>query len=207
MKKNVVTLVAFVMGAFILSTRLLAQDKPLSFGIKAGPNLSNHRLGGNMKGFKSKMNIGGSVGGFVKYDLGANFALQSGIDVHYKISNLEAKTDQSSAKFKSFGVEIPLYGILQGALGSGKAFIGAGPYVGYGITAKYNGTNLFKKNAETGGAALNRFDYGVGGIIGYDFDKNFQINASYQFGLADLHKAQGGSMKSQGAAIGFVYKF
>ena len=54
---------------------------------------------------------------------------------------------------------------------------------------------------------MNRFDYGVGGIIGYDFNKNWQINASYQFGLADLHKAGGGSMKSHGAAIGVVYKF
>ncbi len=70
-------------------------------------------------------------------------------------------------------------------LGSGKAFIGAGPYAGYGISAKSGGVNLFKKNNETGKASMNRFDYGVGGIIGYDFNKNWQINASYQFGLAD----------------------
>jgi len=206
MKKNVVTFV-FAVVASIFSTQLSAQDKPVSFGIKAGPNLSNYRLGGDMKGLKSKMNIGGSLGGFVKYDLSTNFALQSGIDVYYKISSIEPKAGQSSAKFKSFGVEIPLYGIIQGAVGSGKAFIGAGPYIGYGIIAKSAGVNLFKKNSEIGAAALNRLDYGIGGIIGYDFDKNLQINASYQFGLADLHKANGGSMKSQGVAIGIAYKF
>lgn len=206
MKKNVLTFV-FAVGALIFSTGLSAQDKPVSFGFKAGTNLSNYRLGGDMKGFKSKMSIGGSVGGFVKYDVSPNFALQSGIDVYYNTSKLESKTDKASDKFKSFGVEIPLYGIVQGELGSGKAFIGAGPYVGYGISAKSDGVNLFKKNGGTRRPAMNRFDYGVGGIIGYDFDKNWQINASYKFGLADLHKAKGGSMKNHGASIGIAYRF
>lgn len=206
MKKNVVTFL-FAVGALIFSTQLWAQDKPVSFGFKVGTNLSNYRLGGDMNGFKSKMNFGGSVGGLIKYDLSTNFALQSGIDVYYKTSTLESKTDQSSYKFKSFGVEMPVYGIVQGELGGGKAFIGAGPYIGYGISAKSDGVNLFGKNGEIGKPAMNRFDYGVGGIIGYDFDKNWQINASYQFGLADLHKAKGGSMKSHGASIGIAYKF
>lgn len=205
MKKKLVTFLVAV-GALIFSTQLSAQEKPLSFGIKAGTNLSNYRLGGDMKNFKSKMNIGGSIGGFIKYGLSTNFAFQSGIDVSYKTSDLESKTNGSSDKFKSFAVEIPLYGILQGELGNGKAFIGAGPYVGYGISAKSDGVNMFKKNSETG-AAMNRLDYGVGGIIGYDFAKNWQINASYQFGLADLHKAEDSSMKSHGAAIGIAYKF
>lgn len=206
MKKNALTFV-FAVSALIFSTGLLAQDKPVSFGFKAGTNLSNYRLGGDMKGFKSKMSIGGSVGGFVKYDVSLNLALQSGVNVYYNTSKLEAKTDKSSDKFKSFGVEIPLYGIVQGELGSGRAFIGAGPYVGYGISAKSGGINLFKKNGETRKPAMNRFDYGVGGIVGYDFDKNWQINASYQFGLADLHKAKGGSMKNHGASIGIEYRF
>ena len=206
MKKNVFAFI-FAVGTLIFSTQLSAQDNPVSVGFKAGASLSNYRLGGNMKGFDSKMSIGGSVGGFVKYDLSENFALQSGIDVYYRTSKLESTTDRTSNKINFFGVEIPLYGMLQGELGSGKAFIGAGPYVGFGISAKSNGTNLFKNSSVAGKPAMNRFDYGVGGIIGYDFDKNWQINASYQFGLADLHKGNGGSMKNHGASIGLAYKF
>lgn len=126
MKKNVVTFV-FAVGALIFSTGLSAQDKPLSFGFKAGTSLSNYRLGGDMKGFKSKMNIGGSVGGFVRYDLNTNFVLQTDAEDYYKTSKLESKTDRSSDELKSFGVEIPVYAIIQGKLGNGKAFIGAGP--------------------------------------------------------------------------------
>jgi len=206
MKRNVVTFIVAV-GALIFAAQLSAQDKPVSVGFKVGSNLSNYRLGGDMKGFKSKMGIGGSVGGFLKYDLSPNFALQSGVDVYYKSSKLELQADKSSDKFKSIGVEIPLYGIVQGDLGSGKAFVGAGPYVGYGIKAKSGGVNLFKENRETGEPAMSRFDYGVGGIIGYDFNKKWQINASYQLGLADLHKAKAGSMKSHGASIGIAHKF
>lgn len=193
-------------GTLIFSTQLSAQDKPLSVGFKVGAGLSNYRLGGDMKSFKSKMNIGGSASVFVKYDLSPNFAVQTGIDGYYSTSKLESTTYRSSDKLKSFGMEIPLYGIVQGALGSGNAFIGVGPYVGYNISAKLDGINLFKKNNGTG-TAMNRFDYGLGGIVGYDFDKNWQINASYKFGLADLHKGVGGSMKSQGASICISYKF
>ncbi|OFX54824.1 MAG: hypothetical protein A2W86_08575 [Bacteroidetes bacterium GWD2_45_23] len=195
------------MTVAMFSTQLSAQDNPVSIGIKAGTSLSNYRLGDDMKGFKSKMNIGGSVGGFIKYDISTNFALQSGIDVYYKTSELESKADKSSDKLKSLGVEIPIYGVFQVKAGNGNFFIGAGPYIGYGISTKSDGVNLFKKSSEAGMAAMNRWDYGVGGIIGYDFAKNWQINASYQFGLADLHKSKGGSMKSHGAAIGIAYKF
>src|SRR5690606_19575460 len=206
MKKNVLTLI-FSVSALILSYHLSGQAHPVSVRFKAGTSLSNYRLKGNMKGFDSKMKIGGSVGGFIKYDVNQNFALQSGIDVYYRTSKLESATDKTSSKIKSFGVELPVYGILQGELGGGKAFIGAGPYVGYGISTKSNGVNLFKNNSEAGKPNMNRFDYGLGAIIGYDFDKNWQINANYQFGLADLHKGKGGSMKSHGASIGLAYKF
>lgn len=206
MKKNVFTFV-FAFGALIFSTELSAQDRPVSFGLKAGTNLSNYRLGGNNKGFKSNLNIGGTAGGFVKYDLNSNFALQSGIDVYYKTSKLESKSDKSSDKLKSLGLEVPLYGIFQGQLGTGRIFIGAGPYIGYGIIAKSDGVDLFKKSGDTGKPVMNRFDYGIGAILGYDFDKNWQINASYQFGLADLDKGTAGTLKNQGASIGVAYKF
>lgn len=71
---------------------------------------------------------------------------------------------------------------------------------------KLNGVDLFKKNNGTG-TKMKRFDFGAGGIFGYDFNANWQINASYQFGLADLDKANGSSMKSHGASIGLAYKF
>lgn len=205
MKKSLKTIV-LVAGAFIFSSQLSAQNQPVTYGIKAGTSYSGYRLGGD-KDLKSKMNIGGSFGGFVKYEITENFALQSGIDVYYRVSELESKTDKLSGKFKSFGIEVPLYGILQGDLGSGKAFIGAGPYVGYGISAKSDGINLFKKNKETGQTSMNRLDFGAGGIIGYNFNKNWQINANYQFGLADLYKEKESSMKSNVITVGLVHIF
>lgn len=206
MKKNVCTF--FLASAtLLLSAELSAQDNPISIGFKAGTSVSNYRLSGNMEGCTSKIGVGGSVGGFIKYDINQNFALQSGLDIYYQTSKLETIADNTSNKIKSLGVEIPLYGVLQGALGSGKAFIGAGPYVGYGIITKANGVSLFKNSDSAGRPAMNRFDYGVGGIIGYDFDRNWQVNATYQFGFANLHKAKGGAMKNQTASIGLAYKF
>lgn len=206
MKKNAVIL-AVAVFTVIFSTQLSAQDQPVSVGIKAGTNLSNYRLGGGMNSSTSRMGIGGTFGGVIKYELSKNFALQSGADVYYRTSQSGSSSDNAGGKFISIGVEIPLYGIVQGAIGSGRAFIGAGPYVGYGISAKSQGVSLFKNDRETGRPAMNRFDYGAGGIIGYDFDENWQINASYQFGMAVLLKSKGGDMKSQSASIGIAFKF
>jgi hypothetical protein len=206
MTKNVVAFVVAV-GTLFFSTQLSAQDSPISVGFQAGTNLSSYRLDGAMTSSKSKMGIGGSVGGFFKYDLSQNFALRSGIDVHYRNFETEALTNYPAGKFKSFGIEVPLYGVVQGAIGSGKVFIGAGPYVGYGLGAKSNGVNLFKSSRETGTAAMNRFDYGAGGIIGYDFARNWQINASYRYGMADLLKSKEADMNSQSASIGIAYMF
>ncbi|MDQ0967695.1 opacity protein-like surface antigen [Flavobacterium sp. W4I14] len=204
MKKNVLAFVC-ALGAMIFTTELSAQEKPVSVRFKAGAGLLNYRLGGDMKGFKSKMGIGGTAGATVKYEVSSNFALQSGLDIYYNTSKLEAKNGGSSAKIKTLGLEIPLYAILQEEVGAGKAFIGAGAYLGYGIGAKADGVNLYEKNS--GSLAMNRFDYGLGGIIGYDFDTNWQINAAYRFGLTDLHKAREGSMKNNGVTIGIAYKF
>jgi len=206
MKKNVVSFV-FAVIALLFTAQVSAQDGPVSFGFKAGTNLSNYRLGGNLSGSKSKLSVGGSFGGFAKVDLSTNFALQAGIDAYYKSSKLKSTTDNSADKFKTYGVEVPLFAIVQGGAGSGNLFIGAGPYVGYGLSAKSGGVNLYKDAAEPGMPAMKRFDYGFGGIVGYDINKHWQINGSYQLGLADLDKARGSSMKSQGASIGVAYSF
>jgi len=206
MKKNMLTL-AFALSTLLFSTQLSAQESKLSLGFRANSSLSNYSLSGQAKSLKSKMGIGGSAGGFIKYDLTPNFAVQSGIDVYFHSSKLESTGSTSSRKLNSFGVEIPLYGIIQGELGSGKAFIGAGPYAGYGISAKLGGVSLFKENGTPDMPALNRFDYGVGGIIGYEFDQHWQLKANYQFGLADLDKAKGAGMKSRVASVGIAYKF
>ncbi|WP_433900605.1 porin family protein [Sphingobacterium puteale] len=206
MKKNVCTFFLAAATVFF-SARLSAQDNPVSIGFKAGTSVSNYRLSGNLKGLKSKMGVGGSVGGFIKYDINQNFALQSGLDIYYRTSKLVTIADNTSNKIKSLGVEMPLYGVVQGAVGSGKAFIGAGPYVGYGIITKANGVSLFKNNNIADNPVMKRLDYGVGGIIGYDFGRYWQVNATYQFGLADLHKPKSGAMKNQGASIGLAYKF
>lgn len=203
MKKNVVTFI-FAAGAFFFSPKMSAQEQSLSFGLRAGTSLSNYRLGGDMKSFKYKMGIGGSVGGFVKYDLNSKFALQSGIDLYYKSSKPESNIGAAD-KLKTFGIEIPVYGVFRKDLRKGKAFIGAGPYLGYGLSAKFDGVNLYSKSNEAG-PAMKRFDYGIGAIIGYDFSEDWQINAGYQLGLSDLNKGSGGSMKSQGLSLRVVYK-
>lgn len=205
--KKIVTTLAVITALLMISSQLTAQEKALSFGIKGGVNLSNFRLGGDMKNYKSEMNAGGSFGSFIKYDISPYFAIQSGIDTHYRTSDMKSKQDNSTVKFKYLGMEIPVYAIYQMPIGNGKLFVGAGPFVGFGMNAKLDGKKLFKKDNETGKAPMNRWDYGIGSIAGFDFGKRWQINASYQFGLIDLYKSKSGSMRSQALNVGIVFKY
>ncbi len=201
MKKQAFAFI-FAIGAFVSSTKLSAQESPLTFGIKVETDFSNYKMDNGLKGAKSTKGIGGVAGGVIRYHLNSNFALQSGLDVYYRKSKLV----EGSGKFKSFGVEIPVYGIYQLEMGSGKAFVGVGPYIGYGIHAKQSEINMYKKSNETGKAAMNRFDFGARSIMGYEFSKKWQIHANYQLGLRNLHNG-GGSMKKRGISLGATYKF
>ena len=96
-------------------------------------------------------------------------------------------------------------------MGKGKGFIGAGPYVGLGLDAKNQpgNINLYKKYVKTDLKAMNRWDFGVGGIIGYEFNKILTISASYQGGFINILDAgkDDMSMKNEILSVGVGIRF
>ena len=126
---------------------------------------------------------------------------------------MEVKSSRNETDFQYFGVEIPLYLVGQTTLGSGKGFIGAGPYLGFGIDARYkvDGKDDVELYKEYGGkkSELQRWDFGAGLMFGYEFSNRLQIIASYKIGFIDALNVNkdNATMLNNSFSLGFGYRF
>ncbi|MCL2041892.1 MAG: PorT family protein [Bacteroidales bacterium] len=95
--------------------------------------------------------------------------------------------------------------------GSGQVLLGAGPYVGLGLDAIQSPDNvdLYKKDKTTDKAAMHRWDFGLGVMVGYEFGIGISINAGYQAGLINTLSAEkeDRTMKNQTVSLGVGYRF
>ncbi len=204
MKKLALTLIV-ALGFGLFQT---TNAQTISVGVKAEGNFSNFTLS-DLDGVSSNMGAGASIGGFLNVQFHPNFALQPELFVHYKSSELEEPAFTNDYQY--WGVELPIYAVGQMQLGNGKGYIGIGPYVGFGISAKFKAgdVDLYKKDSQTDKAAMNRFDFGGAAMIGYEFANKIQINASYKLGFIDILDAakDQSSMFPQTINVGVGYRF
>ncbi len=202
--KKIVLILAVSLGLNVAQMNAQA----ISGGVKANANMSNFLLT-DMGNAESTMKIGASLGGFMKVEFSENFALQPELMFHYKSS--EMKSSENKTDYEYWGAEIPIYAVGQMKMGNGKGFIGVGPYVGFGLDAKFKSgdIDLYGKDEATNKAEMNRWDFGVGAIIGYEFKNGFMINAGYQMGLIDNLDASKdyATMRPQTVSLGVGFKF
>ena len=204
--KKVVISVAVVLGLGM--TKAHAQE--ILGGIKLDANMSNFILT-DLDGLKSKVNFGVSVGGYTKIEFSEKFALQPEILLHYKNSKTEVKASGAETDFQYFGVELPVYVVGQTDIGSGKGFFGAGPFVGFGIDARSKNGSEVELYKEYGGqkSEMQRWDFGAGAMLGYEFGSRLQIIATYKIGVINALNANkdNASMLNNTFSLGLGYRF
>ncbi len=213
MKKIAIAAIVIGFGFSQVNAQIFIQNikDHLSGGMKAEANMSQF-LVSDMPDTKSKMHIGGTLGGFVKLDLVEHLALQEELLVHYKTSTIEQVGIKSDYQY--WGIEIPFYVMGQWKMSKGERFyIGIGPYGEFGISAKYNiqgqKIDLYKKDETTGNAIMKRFMMGYGAIIGYEFSNGIQMNAGYKIGIANALDTGNdkASMSPSTVSFGIGYHF
>ena len=181
-------------------------------GIKVEANMSNFLLS-DMDGIESKLGFGVSVGGYTKIRFTECFGIQPEILLHYKTSTIEATKSNNETDYQYFGVEIPIYAIGQTAIGTGNGFIGIGPYIGFGIDARYKSDGVddleLYKEYDKQKSTMQRFDFGAGIMLGYEFNNRLQIQASYKIGFINTLNANkdNSSMLNQTIGLGLGYRF
>lgn len=199
--------VAVVMG--LSATQINAQS--ISGGIKADANMSNFIL--KDMDAESTLGFGATIGGYGKIEFNENLALQPEVLLHFKNSELKSNSSNQAVDFQYFGVEIPVYAVGYINIGDGKGFLGFGPYLGLGIDARYktsgaSDVKLYKKYGDTK-SAMQRWDFGIGGMLGYEFMNKFQISAAYKIGFIDALNAEAdnATMLNQTVSLGVGYRF
>jgi hypothetical protein len=103
-------------------------------------------------------------------------------------------------------------------------FVGAGPYINYGVSGKLKGTvkytmddgnesvikeefSAFKKT-EDGGGGLKRSDFGVGAVAGLKLGGGLFVNAGYQLSLSNIaDKEDNSSYRNRGLQLTLGYMF
>ncbi len=199
MKKTTVILAA-LFGVVCISN-VNAQN--ISFGVKADANVSNFILQ-DLPGQESKLGFGATLGGFAKFDIGKNFAVQPELLFHFKSS--ESELGNAENDYEYWGAEIPVYAVGQWGTGNGGRFYaGVGPYVGLGFSAKYKTSDIDLYDTE----AMKRFDFGGAATLGYEFANGIQINAGYKIGFLDMMDAgrDDASMYNQAISLGVGFRF
>jgi len=200
--KKVVFLVALTLTLGL--TNIHAQ---VMGGIKLDANLSNFILTDMPSGVESKMGFGLSVGGYTKIGFTDRIGFQPEILLHYKNSKMEFGSVERD--FQYFGVEMPLYLSIQ----AGNFFVNLGPYVGFGIDARYkSGSGLpeVELYKEYGGqkSEWQRWDFGAGAMLGYELGKGLQITAGYKIGFINaLNDNDKQSMLNSTINVGLGYRF
>ena len=179
---------------------------PISYGVKGEMNLSNFLLK-DLDAQTSTMKVGPNLGGFMKFDLHPNFAIQPELMFFYRQSKME--TGPAEDTFKQWGMQIPVYALGQMTTNNGKFYGGIGPFVGLGFDARYKDADVNLYDEVAGKTPMNRWDFGLGTMLGYEFDNGIQLNAGYQFGFVNQldYTVNDEKMRTQTVSVGVGYRF
>ena len=167
----------------IMATISFAQ---LNIGVKAGFNLAN--INASDSEFDTKFLPTFQVGAIVDFGLTDNLGLQTGISFMGKGFKIDEEILGSDfvATSNQYYLQVPVNLMYK----NNNFFIGAGPYIGYGISGKYKSEFLGLEETddyEFGNSDeddISPIDFGVGVQLGVMLGQ-IRIGAGYDLGLAN----------------------
>ena len=213
MKKILFTL---CLAAAALTT--FAQDKSATFGIKAGANFSKFNI--SVDGSSVSASTGSltsfHVGAFGDFKVSDAFSIQPALLFTQLGGKTTLEDDDQSIEGKTTlnYLQVPVNAVYWAPAGSGKFFIGAGPFVGYALSGKDKASGNFdgqtvseSQDVEFGEDGYKRANFGVGAIAGYKLSNGLSLNVGYDLGLSSVVDAEGGSVKTQvfNVSLGFSF--
>ncbi|HCO66954.1 MAG TPA: hypothetical protein DIT04_04235 [Dysgonomonas sp.] len=205
MRTKIIFTFIFLMGLIVSASAKKKPGKTTDVYLKAGVNLSNaHGVKPNVpdKDFKTGFNVG------LQADtrLDGHLYFQSGIFFTKKGVEYNSKGKDESTKINQMYLQLPLALAYKFHLDRKTHLVlNFGPYVTYGIAGKVDDGGA-KKHDTFDKAGLKRFDAGLLGGIGFEFDR-ILLGVNYEHGLLDIAQAKKESYKNQNISISLGYKF
>ena len=197
MKKNFMLLSVLLMSVFSFGQKT-------SFGIKAGVQSNTFVLfseggGSDTKYFMKK--AGFHAGGMADIKFSENFSIRPELLFVSKGGILEQSG--SKIEFNFLTIDLPI-NLLYNYNGF---FIGAGPNLSYGLSAKGksggDSYDLFEDEGGLGGE-FKRFEMGINGTLGFRFPNGITLGANISCGLTDSFDEDSGLPQETNARNNFV---
>lgn len=210
MKTTFRLLVIGILHIFFFST-IQAQDKPVTFGVRAGGNVSVFGAKLNESNLASVNSKFGMMAGLtVDFAFSENAYLLTGVDFATKgvKEQRQGHEESVSAMYLNmpihFGYKVKNYDqpvlVLRG-----------GPFIGYGIggnrEVKSKGTKTDTFQSE--GYGFKKFDYGLGIGVGTEVPMEngaIAIDVGFNLGLPDISEAKEG-VRTRDIYLTLGYKF
>ncbi|NDV79095.1 outer membrane beta-barrel protein [Dysgonomonas sp. 511] len=212
MKKYIIACLCICTLCLSLPAQIQVDYQPLTFGIKAGVNLSS--AGGDIKGTKSK--IAYNAGITVDYAINPVLYILTGLEYTVKgykynmvkIVDGDNSTDYQKTngykKAEAVFIQLPVYAAYKLDLSRHSRIVTfGGPYAAYGISGK---TDTDDGEVDTfGDKGLDRLDFGIGFGGGIEVHKVvFAIGC--ELGLANLNEKEN-KVRMANAYFSMGYKF
>ncbi|NGF54945.1 PorT family protein [Parapusillimonas sp. SGNA-6] len=215
MKKIVLTLGA----AFLLVAGAQAQT---GFGLKAGVNFPSYSYGSSDELSDTKSTVGFHVTGYLDAPIAPGLYLQPGVSLQgkgAKFAEVKFGGTTYDVSQNTMWLEVPVNFVGKFPVGLGNVFIGAGPYVGFGLSGK-NKVNSRDGSGDGSSNTLNEFsfgkdeelkgtDFGVNFLAGFKLGNGLLLNANYGLGLTNIAGAKSFSddIKNRGFSVGLGFEF
>lgn len=195
--KKILTIVACAMLSLAASAQSSffsteKSDKPVSFGVRVGGNIST--LTGDVDHVKSR--FGFNAGVSVDVPFLKSLYMETGLYATQKGCKI------GDEKANPLYLEIPVLASYRYDFSDDMQLrVNAGPYIAYGLSGKFGDVKYF-----SGDYANKRFDMGLQVGTGVSVSK-FYIGCAYEFGLTKVNKAGNGSVKNGNFMFNVGYNF
>lgn len=206
-------------AALLLAVGAQAQT---GFGLKAGVTLPSYNYGSTEDLSDTKSSTNFYITGYMNANVNPNFAIQPGISLQGKGAKFaEARFGGNTYELtqNTMWLEVPVNFVGKLPLGGAELQLGAGPYVGFGLSGK-NKFNRIGDNGDGSSTTLNEFKFGKDEYQkGVDFGANitagvklaggFLINANYGLGLTNIagDKSFNSTVKNRVLSFGIGFEF
>lgn len=216
----------------LMSFSVVAQSKQstsqtksnVTFGVKAGATFSKFSLSGdNSVGYTSSSLPSFYVGGTVDIPLFGLLSVESGLSLIGKGSNIHFPSLPPASmdiKYSPIYLELPVNLVLKQKLGPGSIFIGAGPYLSFGLGGKIKVTTVDLQGILTvdkdgslqfgsdTSKDIKSTDFGLNVLLGYQLKNGLNIHGGYGLGLTNINpEPTAPTSKNTVISVGLGYSF
>ncbi len=178
----------YLITVLLATLTISAYSQKINWGLKFGGGIANQNFN-NQDIISSNSTITLNFGGFVNYNLPRQWALQSGLGISNKGS--EIVEDGITTTPKITYLDLPLNIVKKFSFpGLGMYYLGAGGYAAYAISGKYKfetPNSVSSEKLEFGNNSdVQSTDYGLNFTTGLELNNHLLFDIRYELGLKDV---------------------